>query len=110
MLLNEEIKPGAGTYQSYCDFRRQRRLVRILCDRSLWFRSSLRLRIMEIDTDKVDEAVLALLYLTLHDGARSWKGFDWESLNRLHANGLISNPEKFTEFGATCSGCDPSRR
>jgi hypothetical protein len=32
---------------------------------------------MEIDTDKVEEAVLALLYLSLHDGARAWKGFDW---------------------------------
>ena len=47
---------------------------------------------MEIDTDKVDEAVLALLYLTLHDGARVWKGFDWETLNRLHAKGFISDP------------------
>jgi hypothetical protein len=43
---------------------------------------------MEIDTEKVDEAVLALLYLTLHDGARAWKSFDWETLNRLHAKGL----------------------
>jgi hypothetical protein len=32
---------------------------------------------MKIDTDKVDEAVLALVYLTLHDGARARKGFDW---------------------------------
>jgi hypothetical protein len=47
---------------------------------------------MEIDTEKVDEAVLALLYLTLHDGARAWKGFDWETLNRLHAKGFISGP------------------
>ena len=47
---------------------------------------------MEIDTDKVDEAVLALLYLTLHDGARAWKGFDWDTLNRLHAKGFISDP------------------
>ena len=31
---------------------------------------------MEIDTDKIDEAVLALLYLTLHDRFRAWKGFD----------------------------------
>jgi hypothetical protein len=46
---------------------------------------------MEIDTNKV-EAVLALLYLTLHDGSRAWKGFDWDSLNRLHAKGLISDP------------------
>ena len=47
---------------------------------------------MEIDTEKIDETVLALLYLTLHDGTRAWKGFDWDTLNRLHATGLISNP------------------
>jgi hypothetical protein len=29
-----------------------------------------------IDTEKIDEAVLALLYLTLPDGSRAWKGFD----------------------------------
>lgn len=28
----------------------------------------------------------------LHDGARVWKSFDWEALNRLHAKGYISNP------------------
>jgi hypothetical protein len=47
---------------------------------------------MEIDTDKIDEAVLALLYLTLHDGFRAWKGFDWEATRRLHERGLIENP------------------
>ena len=47
---------------------------------------------MEIDEDKVDETVLALLYLTLHDGARAWKSFDWESMNRLHEKGFISDP------------------
>jgi hypothetical protein len=47
---------------------------------------------MKIDTDKVDEAVLALLYLTLHDGIRAWKSFNWEAMNRLHEKGLISNP------------------
>jgi hypothetical protein len=35
---------------------------------------------MAIDTEKIDEAVLALLYLTLHEGARAWKGFDWDTL------------------------------
>ena len=39
---------------------------------------------MEIDEDKVDHAVLALLRLTLHDGQRAWKGFDWDALGRLH--------------------------
>ena len=47
---------------------------------------------MEIDTEKIDETVLALLYLTLHDGTRAWKGFDWDTLNRLHVKGLISDP------------------
>ena len=47
---------------------------------------------MEIDDEKIDEAVLALLYLTLHEGNRAWKGFDWESMNRLHEKGFISNP------------------
>jgi hypothetical protein len=51
---------------------------------------------MEYDTDKVDEAVLALLYLGLHDvneyGGRAWKGFDWEAMNRLHERGLIGDP------------------
>ena len=32
---------------------------------------------MDIDEEKVDDAVLALLRLTLHDGYRAWKGFDW---------------------------------
>lgn len=47
---------------------------------------------MEIDTDKIDEAVLALLYLTLHDDVRAWKGFDWEAMDRLHRKGLIGDP------------------
>jgi hypothetical protein len=47
---------------------------------------------MELDTDKIDDAVLALLYLGLHDGARAWKGFDWSAMNRLHEKGYISDP------------------
>lgn len=47
---------------------------------------------MEIDTDRVDDAVLALLLLGLHDGSRVWKSFDWEAMNRLHAKGFISDP------------------
>ena len=46
----------------------------------------------KIDTDKIDDAVLALLWLTLHDERRAWKGFDWESLGRLHAKGMIADP------------------
>jgi len=47
---------------------------------------------MDIDTDKTDEAVLALLYLTLHDGVRAWKGHDWDALDRLYRKGMIENP------------------
>ena len=60
---------------------------------------------MELDTNKIDGAVLALLYLGLHDGARAWKGFDWEAMNRLHEQGYISDPRGkaksvvFTEEG-----------
>ena len=60
---------------------------------------------MDIDTDRIDEAVLALLYLGLHDDHRAWKGFDWDALDRLHKKGSISNPASkaksvvFTEEG-----------
>ncbi len=47
---------------------------------------------MEYDKDKVDEAVLALLFLTLHDGHRAWKGHDWDAMERLHKKGLIFDP------------------
>ena len=54
---------------------------------------------MEPNTDKIDDAVLALLHLTsFTEGkgefayTRAWKGHDWEALNRLHAKGLIGDP------------------
>jgi hypothetical protein len=47
---------------------------------------------MNLDTDKIDDAVLALLLLGLHDGARAWKSFDRDAMGRLHEKGLISDP------------------
>jgi DNA-binding PadR family transcriptional regulator len=47
---------------------------------------------MDIDTDRIDAAVLALLLLGLHDGSRVWKTFDWDAMNRLHDKGMISDP------------------
>jgi hypothetical protein len=47
---------------------------------------------MEIDEDKIDRAVLALLWLTLHDGDRAWKGHDWDAMDRLHKKDYIYNP------------------
>jgi hypothetical protein len=55
---------------------------------------------MKPNTDKIDDAVLALLHLTsFTEGkgelafTRAWKGHDWEALNRLHEKGLISDPK-----------------
>ena len=47
---------------------------------------------MNLDTERIDDAVLALLLLGLHDGHRAWKSFDWEAMGRLHEKGLISDP------------------
>lgn len=52
----------------------------------------------DIDTDRIDEAVLALMFLTLHDldrmsgTCRAWKSFDWGALGRLYEQGLIHDP------------------
>jgi hypothetical protein len=51
---------------------------------------------MSYNKDKVDEMTLALLYLVMEkdkDGIRAWKGFDWDTMNRLHEKGYISNPK-----------------
>lgn len=64
---------------------------------------------MEYDHDKVDETVLALLYLTSFPdsyGPRTWKGHDWDVLDRLHEKGFIHDPQSkaksvaLTEEGA----------
>lgn len=66
--------------------------------------------IVNYDEDKVDEYTLALLYLVAHEsreglGARAWKGFDWNTLNRLHEKGYISPPaNKAKSVGMTEEG------
>ncbi len=52
---------------------------------------------MDYDKDKVDQLTLALLFLVTHDrqeglGARAWKGFDWDTMDRLYEKGFITNP------------------
>jgi hypothetical protein len=63
---------------------------------------------MQYDESKIDEVVLAVLYLTAwedHGATRAWKGVDWEATSRLHARGLIDDPRNknksvlFTEEG-----------
>lgn len=70
---------------------------------------------MDYDEDKVDRTVLALLWLNLLDeteyGARAWKGFDWPTLNRLHAKGYIDDPKsKAKSVHVTPEGVAESRR
>jgi hypothetical protein len=69
-------------------------------------------RSMDIDQEKLEHTVLALLYLTSFSdrfGLRAWKGHDWEVMNLLHEKGYISNPATkaksvaFTEEGARLS-------
>ena len=50
---------------------------------------------MEIDEEKIDETVLALLYLTTYTDKprlRAWKSHNWDVLDRLHQTGYISDP------------------
>jgi len=47
---------------------------------------------VEVDDDKIDDAVLALLLLGLHAHTRVWKDHDWAVLDRLFQNGYIADP------------------
>ena len=47
---------------------------------------------MNLDTDRIDQAVLALLYLGLHEFSRAWKSFDRDVMARLHQQEFISDP------------------
>lgn len=52
---------------------------------------------MAVDTDRIDDAILALLYLTLHDRDRASKGLDRDALGRLHEKGMIESPAESPE-------------
>jgi hypothetical protein len=59
---------------------------------------------VELDTEKIDQAVLALLALGRHDGYRTCKAFDWESMGRLHEKGYITRSRRQSEVGAVHRG------
>jgi hypothetical protein len=52
---------------------------------------------MDYDENKVDDVVLALMFLTLHDEVRAWKGFDFGVLDRLYEKGFIRDPRNKTK-------------
>ncbi len=66
---------------------------------------------MDLDEDRIDQAVLALLWLTLHDQCRAWKGHDWDALGRLHEKGMIFDPVgKAKSIVLTEEGLQESKR
>ena len=48
---------------------------------------------MNYDQTRIDDTVLALLAAFSFDGGRAWKGFDFDVMDRLHAQGLIDDPK-----------------
>lgn len=66
---------------------------------------------MEIDEDKIDDAALALMWLTLHGGDRAWKSIDWGVMDRLFEKGLIYNPaNKSKSVSFTDEGLDRAEK
>jgi len=50
---------------------------------------------MDIDGEKLEQAVLALLYFNSFQegsGRRAWKGLPWTVMDALQEKGYISNP------------------
>jgi hypothetical protein len=47
---------------------------------------------MEYDNLLIEDAVLALLAAFAADNGDTWKGFDFEVMNRLHEKGFIDDP------------------
>lgn len=48
---------------------------------------------MEYDNDKIDETVLAVLLLTLHQDYYAWKNINFDVVDRLYEKGYIDNPK-----------------
>ena len=67
----------------------------------------------DIDDNKIDDAALALLYLTMHNdtyGTRAWKNIDWDVMGRLYEKGYISNPQgKAKSVAITAEGEERSK-
>jgi hypothetical protein len=64
---------------------------------------------MDADPDKIDDAVLALLWLNTQSSDSAWKTMPWEASDRLFEKGLIHNPRgkrksfEFTPEGAAAA-------
>ena len=65
---------------------------------------------MEYDDRLIEEAVLALAAFS-SDRGNAWKGFDFEVMNRLHEQGLISDPvNRYKSIWLTEEGLERGRQ
>jgi hypothetical protein len=65
---------------------------------------------MTIDTDRIDDAVLALLRLTLHDENRASRALEGDALGRLQQKGLIDGLADEKSVTLTDDGLQRSKR
>lgn len=66
---------------------------------------------MEYDQTRIEDAVLALLAAFSFDGGRAWKGFDFDVMDQLHAQGWIDEPKgKAKSIWLTPEGLERGRR
>ncbi len=68
---------------------------------------------MELDYDKIDDTILALLHLTSFTDRgviRAWKRQVWNARSRLHEKGMISDPKsKFKSVVLTEEGVERAK-
>ncbi|MBE8592680.1 hypothetical protein IQK56_18090 [Pseudomonas sp. MAFF 301449] len=66
---------------------------------------------MEYDDKLIEEAMLALLVTFSSENGNAWKGFDFETMNRLHEHGFISDPvNKNKTIWLTAEGLERGRQ
>lgn len=66
---------------------------------------------MTYDESQIEDTVLALLTVFSFDDGRAWKGFDFDIMDRLHAQGCIGNPaSKAKSVWLTPQGLERGRK
>jgi hypothetical protein len=65
----------------------------------------------ELDWSRIEDAALALMYLTLHNGNRVWKQISWDVTDRLHEQGMVADPRNKTKsIALTPEGLERAER
>jgi hypothetical protein len=96
IIAQEKITPGSPGCNSPTRDNHCARGVAARVESSESSPTERRMGTMDYDRNKVDDITLALLWLTAFEQSpevRTWKGHDWNTLDRLHAKGYISDPK-----------------